>query len=491
VKRRIAAPVRQRAIAGRMASMTSTQHRTLVIASDTIAASMAGSGIRYWNLARVIGQQQPVTLATRSPVDLDPPAGVTIIPYGDDQPDEHARNQRLARLIESHDIVIAQHIPYYETDSDVLDTRYLVIDLYAPWMLEKLEYARLDPEQGEPNRADDVAILNRLLSLGDFFICASERQRDFWFGALASAGRLELAHAQRDPELRGLLDIVPFGLPDDPPVRTGPGPRRTIPGIGPEDTVILWNGGMWNWLDPLTAIRAVALLVDDMPRLRLVFMGVRSPVARVAPMGIVDEARSLANDLGLLDRHVFLNDWVPYHERQNWLLDADLALSLHLANLESRFAYRTRMLDLLWCGVPAVATTGDVLAEIVESEQIGKTAPPADPESVAAAMREALDPESQAAMRGRLARLAARHTWEQVAAPLLAYCAAPRRGGSARGTSPVDQYIHRLERTYTETANYARDLEHSIAEHRRVLDAPITGYARWKLGEIKRRLRRL
>ncbi len=40
--------------------------KVLLIASDTIGSNMAGTGIRYWNLARVIGQNQAVTLATPS-----------------------------------------------------------------------------------------------------------------------------------------------------------------------------------------------------------------------------------------------------------------------------------------------------------------------------------------------------------------------------------------------------------------------------------------
>src|SRR4029079_1185457 len=116
-----------------------------------------------------------------------------------------------------------------------------------------------------------------------------------------------------------------------------------------------------NWLDPFTAIRAIERVAKREPRVRFIFMGVRSPVAEIAKMRVVEDARRLAQELNLLDRHVFFNDWVPYDKRQNWLLDADLGLSLHRHSLESRFAYRTRMLDNFWCGLPLVATEGDVL----------------------------------------------------------------------------------------------------------------------------------
>ncbi|MGH9176866.1 MAG: glycosyltransferase family 4 protein, partial [Vicinamibacterales bacterium] len=336
--------------------MSQSHPKVLMIASDTIGERMAGSGIRYWNLARVVGGRQPVTLATPSPVSFTAPPGVTLVPFAADDASEDERGRRLAELVTDHDVVVAQHLPYLYTDADVLASRALVVDLYAPWILEKLEYARIDPERGEPNRHDDVAILNRLLTLGDFFLCASERQRDFWLGALAVAGRLDLAHAQADPDLRTLIDIVPFGLSDRKPVPSGPGPRAVFDGIADDDVVLIWNGGLWNWLDPLTAIQAMVEVVERQPRAKLVFMGTRSPGAQVAEMDMVVQARNLAARLGLLDSHVFFNDWVPYHERQNWLLDADLSVSLHVSTVEARFAFRTRMLDNLWCGLPSVVT---------------------------------------------------------------------------------------------------------------------------------------
>lgn len=436
----------------------------LLIASDTIGERMAGSGIRYWNLARVIGQQQPVTLATPNAVALDAPPGVTIVTYGGPDASEDARGNRLAALVGEHDVVVAQHLPYLYADPEQLASRHLVIDLYAPWILEKLEYARLDPERGEPNRRDDLTILERLLGLGDFFICASERQRDYWLGALTLAGRLEPSYLAADPALRTLVDVVGFGLPAVKPRKTGPGPRSIFPAIGDDDPVLIWNGGVWNWLDPLTAIRAVAALAQTETRLRLVFMGVRSPGAQVAEMGIVDEAVALARELGVLDSNVFFNDWVPYDERQNWLLDADAALSLHVETVEARYAYRTRVMDILWCGLPAIVSDGDVLADLVRDEDIGEVARPGDVTAVAAAIERALDPDRGREIRSHLADVAARFTWEQVCAPLLRYCREPWKLSAARGGDQRAAYLARLEQLYSETAQYARQLEAAVSE---------------------------
>lgn len=475
--------------------MDDRRPNVLLIASDTIGERMAGSGIRYWNLARVLGAQQPVTLATPNETTLDPPPGVTIVPVTGTQ-DE--RGEALATLVADHDVVVAQHLPYLYTDADVLASRALVVDLYAPWIIEKLEYSRIDPERGEADRKDDVTILNRLLAHGDFFLCASERQRDFWLGALAVAGRLDLAHAQAGAELRTLIDVVPFGLPPEKPVKTGPGPRGTFARIGDNDIVAIWNGGIWNWLDPLTAIRATAAVAAVEPRFKLVFMGTRSPSAQVAEMEIVETARALARDLDVLDSHVFFNDWVDYEQRQNWLLESDLALSLHIATVEARFAYRTRMLDNIWCGLPSVVTSGDVLADLVMAEDIGEVAPPVDVAAVAAAIRRAIDRDRARGIRANLAALAGRYTWEVVSQPLRDYCANPWKPGAGRGTDNAAAYLHQLERLYSETAGYARRLEDAVAEKDRVLgemeraasQSPWRVVTRPDLGSLFRRNRR-
>jgi glycosyltransferase involved in cell wall biosynthesis len=433
----------------------------LVIASDTIGERMAGSGIRYWNFARVLGAQQPVTLAAPNEILLEAPSGVTCVSYS--APSEDERGAILARLIEDHQVVVAQHLPYLFADPDLLASRYLVLDLYAPWVLEKLEYSRIDPERGEPNRKDDVTILSRLLALGDVFLCASERQRDYWLGALTVAGRLELGHIQADPELRNLIDVVPFGLPGEMPVKTGNGPREAFGAIGPNDPVLIWNGGLWNWLDPLTAIRATGILVSQGHRnVRLVFMGTRSPGAQVAEMNIVNDAVALARELDLLDINVFFNEWVPYDDRHNWLLQSDIALSLHYPTVEARFSFRTRLLDTLWCGVPTVATTGDVLADLVRQEGIGLTVPPGDAVAVAGAIEQLLDREVGQHVRSRIATVADQYTWERVARPLLAFCLNPTRPVERRTDLPADIYLHDLERLYTETARYAKDLERAV-----------------------------
>ena len=159
------------------------------------------------------------------------------------------------------------------------------------------------------------------------------------------------------------------------------------PGIGEHDRVLLWAGSLLDWQDPLTLIRAVAELSRTRRDIKLVFMGTRHPNPLVSPMKVVEESRTLASQLGVLDTHVFFNDWVPYEQRALFLREADLGLSTHREHLETHFSFRTRMLDYLWAGLPIVCTRGDHFAALVEERGLGAVVPPGD----AAALAQAID----------------------------------------------------------------------------------------------------
>ena len=126
---------------------------------------------------------------------------------------------------------------------------------------------------------------------------------------------------------------------------------------------------------------------------------------------------------------------MPYGARAAWLLEADCAVSTHVEHLETRFAFRTRLLDCLWAGLPIVCTRGDELAERVEREDLGATVPERDPEALAAALERVLD-RGRAAHAPALAAAAEDFRWARVAEPLIRWSTAPelppRIGDGAR-----------------------------------------------------------
>lgn len=404
----------------------SPPRKVLVLTADAIAERMAGPAIRAWHMAEVLTGEHDVRLVTVNPRCVPPPAPFEIA---------RANRAELKAQVDWADVVVLQgHVLEHVPSLKDLTTRQLVVcDLYDPMHLELLEQGRdLATGDTEEQRALELAgvtsVLTAQLRRGDLLLCASERQRHLWLGHLAAIGRLSPALYDADPTLRSLLDVAPFGLSGKPPQQSASPLRDGVAGIGPGDKIVLWGGGVYSWFDPLTLLRAVDRAARTHPDLRLVFLGMKHPNPQVPDMDIAGETRSLAEQLGLTGRHVFFNEtWVPYAERQNWLLDANCGVSTHFEHVETTFAFRTRILDYLWAGLPIVTTDGDTFAELVRAEGLGVVVPAEDPAALADALVRVLyDAEFAASCVERIAVVRERFTWDATLAPLVEFCRAPR-----------------------------------------------------------------
>lgn len=395
-----------------------TRRRVLVLTGDALGDAMAGPAIRAWHIADVLSAEHEVRLVTTNPVCAPPEAPFAV---------DRASRLQLGRHVDWADIVVLQGYGLEQVPGlkKLTSTKIVVCDVYDPMHLEVLEQAKDDTdEQRQAQLTAVTELLNTQLERGDFFLCASERQRHFWLGHLAALGRLRPSLYDSDPTVRSLLAVVPFGLPGKPPHRTA-APIRTR--VGATDKVVLWAGGVYSWFDPLTLLHAIDRLSRRHDDVRLFFLGMRHPNPEVPAMDVTTRTRLLSARLGLTNRHVFFNEsWVPYAERQNWLLDADCGVTTHFEHIETTFASRTRVLDYLWAGLPIVTTDGDSFAELVRTEGLGVVVPPQDPAALADALERVLyDEEFARAARERIAVVRERYTWETVLAPLVAFCRNP------------------------------------------------------------------
>ena len=390
---------------------------------------MAGLGIRYWELAQALSDVAAVTLA-HGGEEAGGREQLQTVPFRPHAP------ATLRPLIADADVIVAH--PQWPLVNRWLrrSNARIVIDLYCPETLETLELlAGAGALQRRQRTAATLDRLHAALRTGHNFMCASDTQRDLWLGAMLTLRMIAPQSYEADPSLREVIDLVPFGVPDTPPRPSAAGgPREAIAGIGADSEIVLWNGGIWRWLDADTAIRAVAAVSRRRPGLRLVFMG--GAAEHPAAAESTAAARSLARSLGLLGSVVHFHDrWIPYAERGAWLMQAACAISAHPDHLETRFAYRTRLLDCLWAGLPVVCTGGDDLAERVAREDLGAVAAPGDVDALSAALERVLE-RGRDAFAERLREAAERQTWRRVSRPLARWIAMPGpavRPGDAPG----------------------------------------------------------
>lgn len=197
------------------------------------------------------------------------------------------------------------------------------------------------------------------------------------------------------------------------------------PRIALDHQVLLWAGGIWRWLDALTPIRAVERLRAEGRAVHLVFLGIGRPA--LDPAGIptsADEAVAFARDRGLEGECVHFNrGWVPYAEREAYLLESDLGVCAHHDHLEACFSFRTRVLDHFWAGLPSVVSSGDAISDLVERRGLGRAVAPGDADAFATACAALLDDgEAYAAAAERVREVAPSFRWEAAARPLVEFC---------------------------------------------------------------------
>lgn len=395
-----------------------SRRRILVVTPDTLGVLMAGPAIRAWEIAKALSAFADVRLVSTNKAEI----------HSDAFPVHFADDSSLHSHVEWAEVLVFQgHI--LRTHQWIKDTDTIIVaDIYDPMHLEQLEQGK---DLGAADRLavaiDTVEVLNDQLERADFMVCASEKQRDFWLGQLAGLARINPATYDRDPSLRSLLDVAPFGVENDAPVQRAHGIKGTVPGIAADDKVIIWGGGIYNWFDPLTLIEAVAIAAKAHPDLRLYFLGASHPNPNIPTMRMAVEARKRAEELGLTGSVVFFNDaWVPYTERADFLLDADLGVSTHYDHLETAFSFRTRILDYLWASLPIISTDGDTFAELIRDNELGRVVPPEDVDALASAIEELLfDADERARIAGNVERFAAGMTWATSLTPLIEFCKNP------------------------------------------------------------------
>lgn len=403
-------------------SKKTTDHskKILIISHDKVGASMAGPGMRYHQIALELSKKFAVTLATFNPAYLD---NIKNVPY--DFTD--IKTYDFQKDFDKFDVIIAlwlseEMIAYAKSKG-----KQLVFDLYAPVPVENLVnmmFAKRDllPED-DYNYTVSLESYKRFFQTGDYFMCSNDAQKDFWTGyGFASSAVLPSTYDAFP--LYDRIGVCPMGTnTDELKLKHADLLRKRLPQIKKDDFVLVWTGGIWDWFDALTPIRAIKALQDQgVKNVRLVFLATRHPNTDVPEMGETEKAFALAEELGVKDKSVFfLEGWLPYDERLGYFMAGDAALYAHKPSIEARFSHRTRVLDHLLANLPTLATEGDYFADLVTEHQLGIAVPPQDVEAMAQGIKQLLDPKVNKAIRQNIRTILPQFTWHVTLQPLVTF----------------------------------------------------------------------
>ncbi len=355
-----------------MSESKQPQKKVIVLSHDVAGSLMAGPGIRYTSVAIELSKHFDTTLG--------------ILNGKQDQVDEissnygiNARsydNKNYKSLIDKADYIFVQDISLKMLRYARKHRKNIIFDLYSPVPIEFMIYRHFSASgYGKTEKQELSRLVNKynlFSNYGDYFVCSNERQLDLWTGFFLSSGRLS-SDTNAFTDISQLIGLAPMGIPNTKPAHTKNVLRNTVPGIEDDDFVLLWTGGLWDWFDPLKVIEAVEQLHSSNPAVKLVFMGFKHPNKKVSYMKEAQKAVAYSKERGLENQCVFfIDEWVPYNDRLNYMLESDAAIYAHKPSLETRYSHRSRVLDHIYTNLPTIANGGDYLGDMwLKDKQLG------------------------------------------------------------------------------------------------------------------------
>lgn len=337
--------------------------RLLIVSNQTIKKKMAGPAIRYFNIYNYFKSKYNCKL-------LSPK-------YREDyKKDKNIQKLNLVNFVcnlMKSDVIISQPSRFSYLLLSRLFNKKIVIDLYDPMDIENLEmYKNINSFKVKMKLMYTHLRLKFSLLIGDYFLCANETQRDYWIGYLSAIRRVNKNNYEKDDKLINLIGYMPYGISEEIPMKNKNVIKGVIEGIYENDIVLIWAGGIWNWFDTESLIKAVNKIHQENNNVKLLFLGVPKDYLYNEKYRKVKETIELSDRLGATNKSVFFNmDWVDYDERHNYLLESDIGISTHFDHMETRYSFRTRILDYLWSNLPFITSDKDYFAQLCNEKKLG------------------------------------------------------------------------------------------------------------------------
>jgi glycosyltransferase involved in cell wall biosynthesis len=376
--------------------------KILLVTNDVIGDTCAGPGIRYIELGKELVQKgYEVTLLGKSPSFANPqPFHYSSLTLGNLITFSKTSD---CLIIRGGDPFVTLLVLLFAQNKDIVADLYTFTHFEVPHVI-----ARSFREKYilELRKVFHVSKLKLYCKCFNKFWVANERQKYFLYGVLYT---MKSSPEQKD------IAVIPFGYPSTKPIKQKSMLRGVIEGINKDDFILIWGGGVWDWLDPITLIKAMSRISKIDTKIKLYFMALKAPSGYLPEKG--KELIRFAQEKNLINQNVFINDlWVPYNERLDFLLESDVGITLHPRSLETVFSFRTRNLDYIYCGLPMIHSQGDVWADFIKTHNIGLiVSPDNDMELSQTILNLAENRQLLSEMKNNISSIFTEFTWENIA----------------------------------------------------------------------------
>ena len=433
--------------------------RVIIFSYEPIFPEHGSSGpsIRNWEIAKALTRRDhKVTIAEWGHSEDYTKNKIKFIKWDEKELKDISKRFDVALIQESH------AVSEYFNNIDNIPT---IVNLTIPISIE----AAADQIKNKEEFFINDGLVPAAISLmkGDFFFCASERQKYFYTGMLNLLGRINPYTYDKK-----LIDIVPVAAPVEiPKIKENIIKGKIVP---KNKRIILWPSSIFSWFDAITAIEAMKIVNKKINDAVMVFVGADNPNVNVMTKKNVDFAKKKAKDLGLLNKTVYFMDWLPYEKRTNMYLESEFAVVTYPVGPETEMSFRTRITDCLWGRLPVICTRGDSVAEIIEKEGLGATVEEKNPKELADKIIEFLTNKQELKRISKRVDKFIREkmNWDVVIGPIDKFCKNPK----------IDKYKEKI--TPFSIINEREELIQNQKSQISYLKANLDGHAR-NLKEMK------
>lgn len=390
--------------------------KVLILSNQAIKKKMAGPAIRYFNIYEQLKNKYQCKLLSPG--------------YENDKEDVNIQKLTMINFIKTlkeSEVIISQPSRFKYLLLSRLMNKKIVIDLYDPMDIENLEmYKNINSFKVKMKLKYTHLRLKFSLSIGDYFLCANKIQRDYWIGYLSGLKRINKKNYEIDDKLNNLIGYMPYGISESIPKNRTNVIKGVVNGIKETDTVLIWAGGIWNWFDTENLVKAMGKIHSENDKVKLLFLGVPKDYLKNEKYKKVRETINLSDKLGLTNKAIFFNmEWVDYDKRHNYLLEADIGISTHYDHMETRYSFRTRILDYLWTDLPFITSDKDYFAEMCKENNLGCVAECDNYEDIYEKIKIMLDEDYRNICSKNISKVKSDLLWKNCVKDLEGYCQNP------------------------------------------------------------------